>query len=78
MTQESGHDTTLSAFEPVLSRIVDGVSGQDLTAKPLMVFTSMIAMSCFQFCNFRRNETLSCKTINVLDVHVYNVFIGED
>ena len=35
VTQESGHDTTLSAFEPVLSRIVDGVSGQNLSIKLL-------------------------------------------
>ena len=28
VTQESGRDTTLSAFEPVLPRIVDGVSNQ--------------------------------------------------
>lgn len=33
LTDESRRDTTLSAFEPVLSRIVDGVSGRDLTAK---------------------------------------------
>lgn len=37
VTQESGRDTTLSAFEPVLSRIVDGVSGQDLCTKLLSV-----------------------------------------
>ena len=36
MTQDTGHDTTLSAFEPVLSRIVEGVSGRDLTTKLLM------------------------------------------
>ena len=35
VTQESGHDITLSAFEPVLSRIVDGISGQDLGRKLL-------------------------------------------
>ena len=39
VTQESGHDITLSAFEPVLSRIVDGISGQDqLLSAPPKVF----------------------------------------
>ena len=33
--EESGRDTTLSAFEPVLSRIMDGVSDQDLHTKLL-------------------------------------------
>ena len=36
VTQDTGHDTTLSAFEPVLSHIVEGVSGRDLTTKVLM------------------------------------------
>ena len=31
-SQENGYDTTLSAFEPVLSCIVDGVSGQNTQA----------------------------------------------
>ena len=33
--ESSNHDTTLSAFEPVLSRIVDGVSGCNLSMKLL-------------------------------------------
>ena len=41
VTQENGRDTTLSAFEPVLSRIVDGVSGQDLGRKLLSAPSKM-------------------------------------
>ena len=32
----SGRETTLSAFEPILSQIVDGVSGPSLSVKLLM------------------------------------------
>lgn len=35
MDGSSDHETTLSAFEPVLSRIVDGVSGCNLSIKLL-------------------------------------------
>ena len=35
MDDSSGRETTLSAFEPVLSRIVDGVSGDNLSIKLL-------------------------------------------
>jgi len=34
--KSQGSETTLSAFEPVLSRIIDGVSGRSLSVKLLM------------------------------------------
>ena len=36
VTEESGQETTLSVFEPLLSCIVDGVDGCNLSAKLLM------------------------------------------
>ena len=36
VTEESGREATLSVFEPVLSRIVDGVDGRNLSTKLLM------------------------------------------
>lgn len=36
VSQDSGYDIILSAFEPVLSRIIEGVSGRDLTTKLLL------------------------------------------
>ena len=37
----SGREVTLSAFEPTLSRIVAGVSGQSLAIKLLMTLSRM-------------------------------------
>ena len=37
----SGRETTLSTFEPVLSWIVDGVSGQNLSVKLLIAPSKM-------------------------------------